>query len=62
MSFLDKAKDLAAEHSDQVQKGLDKLEDVVDDKTDHKYSEQIDNAGDQAADYLDGPGTASRQA
>ena len=53
MSFLDKAKDLAGKHTEQVKAGIDKAEDAVDKVTKGKYSEQIDSAGDKAADYVD---------
>jgi phage-related protein len=48
MSFLDKAKDFAAKHDEQVDKALDKIGDAVDKKTDHKYSSQIDRGVDEA--------------
>ena len=48
MSFLDKAKDLANQHDEQVDKGLDKAGDQIDDRTGNKYSEQIDKGVDQA--------------
>ena len=61
MGFLDDAKklaeqaqDLAAEHSDQVKQGLDKIEDLADKATGGKYTDQIDSAGDKAAGYVDG--------
>ena len=53
MSFLDKAKDLAGKHSEQVKAGIDKAEDALDKATKGKYSEQIDSAGDKAADYVE---------
>jgi hypothetical protein len=48
-----KAKDLAAEHGDQVVKGVDKATDVVDDKTKGKYSEQVEKADEGAAKIVD---------
>jgi hypothetical protein len=48
MSFLDKAKDLIDKHDEQVDQGLEKLGDVVDKRTDHKYSSQIDRGVDEA--------------
>jgi phage-related protein len=42
VSFLDKAKDFIDKHDEQVDKALDKIGDVVDQKTDHKYTSQID--------------------
>jgi hypothetical protein len=53
MGLLDKAKNLAGKHSDQVKAGIDKAEDLVDKKTKGKYSGQIDSAGDKAADYVE---------
>ena len=53
MGFLDKAKDLAGEHSDLVKQGIEKAEDAVDSATKGKYSSQIDSAGDKAADYVE---------
>jgi hypothetical protein len=53
MGFLDKAKDLAGKHSDQVKQGIDKAEDAADQATKGKYSGQIDSAGDKAADYVE---------
>lgn len=48
MSFLDKAKDLAGQHDDKVDQGLEKAGDAVDEKTGSKYSSQIDKGVDQA--------------
>jgi hypothetical protein len=46
--FLNKAKDLVDEHDEQVDKGLDRAGDEVDERTGNKYSDQIDK-GVQAA-------------
>ena len=61
MGFLDdakklagKAEELAAEHSDQVKQGLDKVEDLADKATGGKYTDQIESAGDKAAGFVDG--------
>ena len=48
MSFLDKAKDLANDHDEQVDQGLDKAGDQIDERTGNKYSSQIDKGVDQA--------------
>ena len=48
MSFLDKAKDLADKHDEQVDQGLEKAGDQVDQRTGDKYSDQIDKGVDQA--------------
>ena len=46
--FMDKAKDLAEQHDDKVDQGLEKAGDVADQKTGGKYDEQIDKGVDQA--------------
>jgi len=48
MSFLDKAKDFADKHDEQVDQGLDKAGDQIDDRTGNKYSDKIDSGVDQA--------------
>jgi len=48
MSFMDKAKDFADDHDKQVDEGLEKAGDQVDDRTGAKYSEQIDRSVDEA--------------
>lgn len=52
MGIFDKAKDLAAQHSDKVEQAIDKVGDVVDEKTDHKYVDQVDKAQELAKDQL----------
>jgi hypothetical protein len=46
--FLEKAKDMASQHDDQVDQGLEKAGDVVDERTGGKYGEQIDKGVDVA--------------
>jgi len=53
-SAKDKVKDLAGDHEDKVDQGLDKAGDLADDKTGGKYSGQIDQGKDKAGDYLSG--------
>ena len=48
MSFLDKAKDFADKHDKQVDQLLEKVGDVVDKRTGHKYTGQIDKGVDEA--------------
>jgi hypothetical protein len=48
MGFMDKAKDAVNKHDDQVDKGLDKAGDQIDDRTGNKHSDQIDKGVDQA--------------
>lgn len=62
MSFLDKAKDLAGQHDDKVDQGLEKAGDAVDEKTGSKYSSQIDKGVDQAQERTgQGDTTAPQQ-
>jgi hypothetical protein len=49
----DKVKDLAAQHGDQIVKGVDKATDVVDDKTKGKFSDQLDKVDDGAEKVVD---------
>jgi MT0933-like antitoxin protein len=48
MSFLDKAKDLAGKHDEQVDQGLEKAGEQVDKRVDDKYDSQIEKGVDQA--------------
>lgn len=48
MGLFDKAKQLAEEHAEQVEKAMDKVAGLVDDKTGGKYSEKIDKGAEKA--------------
>ena len=48
MGFMDKAKDLASQHDEQVDQGIEKAGDQVDQRTGDKYSSQVDKAQDAA--------------
>ncbi|MFF7988917.1 antitoxin [Kitasatospora xanthocidica] len=50
-NLADKATDLAREHGDVIGHGLDKVGDAIDDRTDGKYSGQIDTGGEKAKDF-----------
>ena len=52
--FVDKAKDLAAEHEDAVKDGIDKAADFVDEKTGGEHSEHIDKGAEAAKDFVEG--------
>ena len=52
--FVDKAKDLAGQHPDQVDQGIDKAGDAVDQRTGGQHAEQVDKAQDAARDRLAG--------
>jgi len=46
--FMDKAKDLADKHDKQVDEGIERAGDQVDQRTGGKYDKQIDQGVDQA--------------
>lgn len=50
--FVDKAKDLAAKHPDQVDQAIDKGGDAVDGRTGDKYVKQVDVAQQKAKETL----------
>lgn len=52
--FLDKAKDFAGQHDEQVDGAVDKAGDQVDQKTGGKYEQHVDTAQDKAGDFLGG--------
>lgn len=51
--FVDKAKDLAAEHEDKVKEGIDKVADMADERTEGKYSDQISTGAEKAKDFVE---------
>ena len=57
MGLLDKVKDLLSKNADKVDTAIDKAGDVVDKKTDGKYSQHVDKAQDAAKNAIrkDGP-------
>ncbi|MFH8594956.1 antitoxin [Streptomyces rimosus] len=52
MSVMDKLKQMLKGHEDQAGKGVDKAGDFVDDKTQGKYSGQVDTAQDKLRGQL----------
>jgi MT0933-like antitoxin protein len=50
--FMDEAKNLAGEHSDDVNKGLDQAEQEADNKTGGKFDSEIKDADQQAEGFL----------
>ncbi len=50
--FVNKAKDLAAAHPDQVDQGIEKAGDAVDERTGDKYVGQVDKGQDAVRDHL----------
>ena len=52
MGIFDRAKDALSGHREQVAAAIDKAGDFVDDKTEGKYTEQVDKGQDMARDKL----------
>ena len=53
MGLLDKAKGLLRKNAKQVEDGLEKAADLVDDKTGKKYSDQIDSGAAKAKEFIE---------
>ncbi|MER5890153.1 antitoxin [Streptomyces sp. NPDC001941] len=49
----DKVSDLAQQHGDKIDQGLDKAAKMVDEKTKGKYSDKIESGTGKAKDALD---------
>ena len=47
-----KLKEAAADHAEQIEGGIDKGAEVIDDKTGGKYTEKIDSAAEKAKDAV----------
>ncbi|MCM4076964.1 MULTISPECIES: antitoxin [Paractinoplanes] len=60
MGFMDKAKDFADKHDEQVDQGIEKAGDQVDQRTGDKYDSQVDKAQD-AAQQRTGTGDTQQQ-
>ena len=50
--FMDEAKNLAGEHADDVDKGLDQAEQAAENKTGGKFDSQIQAGEQQAEGFL----------
>ena len=53
MGFLDKLKDLATKNKGAVDSAIDKAGDIVDQKTQGKYSSTVDKVQDAAKNAVD---------
>jgi antitoxin protein of toxin-antitoxin system len=53
MGFLDKAKDLLAQNADKVDTAIDKVADIVDQKTQGKYADTVDKVQEAAKNAVD---------
>lgn len=56
MGIFDKAKDLVNEHNEQVDQGIDKAAEIIDEKTGGQHTEKIQQGAEQAKDAVDGLG------
>ncbi|MQA04908.1 MAG: antitoxin [Streptosporangiales bacterium] len=56
----DQAKDLAGEHSDKLDEGLQKAGDFADEKSGGKFSDQIDQGEEAASNFVEGFGDENR--
>jgi hypothetical protein len=54
MGFLDKVKDLASKNADKVDMAIEKVGDVVDQKTGDKYKDTVDKVQEAAKKAVDG--------
>jgi len=58
MDFLDnikdKASELAAEHGDKIEDGIDKAADLIDDKTGGEHRDKIEQGAEKAKDFVQG--------
>jgi hypothetical protein len=52
VGLLDKAKGLLGKHEEKVEGAIDKVAEVVDDKTGGKYTDKIENGVDAAKDFV----------
>jgi hypothetical protein len=59
MGIFDKAKDAMGEHGEQVDAGIEKAGDFVDERTDSKYVDQVDQGQETAKEKL-GKGSADQ--
>jgi hypothetical protein len=50
--LINKVKDLAGKHQDQVHDGVDKAEDIAKKKLGDEHGDQIKQGGDAVEDYL----------
>jgi hypothetical protein len=50
MGIFDKAKDLAAGHSDKIEQGIDKAAEIADAKTGGEHTDKIEQGAESAKD------------
>ena len=54
MGLFDKVKNFASKNPDKVDQGVDKLGDMIDQRTGGKHADQVDKAQDMAREHLTG--------
>jgi len=59
MGFLDAAKDMLAKNKDAVESAIEKAGDIVDEKTEGKYSGAVDKVQEAAKSAIDDSGKQS---
>jgi len=59
MGFLDAAKDMLAKNKDAVESAIEKAGDIVDEKTEGKYSGAVDKVQEAAKNAIDDSGKQS---
>ena len=52
MGLFDKIKELAGQHADKVEGAIDKVAEVVDEKTGGKYADKIDQGVEAAKGFV----------
>lgn len=53
MGLLDNIKDAAAQHEEKIEAAIEKVGDVIDEKTGGKYADKVDQAQDFVNDQVD---------
>ncbi|MFP5318036.1 MAG: antitoxin [Acidimicrobiia bacterium] len=56
MGLFDKMKDLAGEHADKLDGVVDKVAEVVDDRTGGEHTDKIESAAEKAKGFLEDTG------
>ena len=51
--FKKKAAEVAEDHGDKIESGIDKAADLADDKTGGKFSDKIDSGAEAAKDFVE---------
>ena len=59
MGFLDAAKEMLAKNKDAVESAIEKAGDIVDEKTEGKYSGAVDKVQEAAKNAIDDSGKQS---